>query len=251
MTDVEHLKTWIGKTRSMTESIEAAPARRMQETLDQQASLAVGDPLPPLWHWIYFIESAMISGLGRDGHPARGGFLPPVELPRRMWAGGRLTFAADPILIGDEVTKRSTVADVVFKQGSTGDLCFVTVIHELSVSGEIRIREEQDLVYRNDPDPDAPVRTPKPAPTESDWSRTVTPSEVQLFRYSALTFNGHRIHYDRNYASDVEGYPGLVFHGPLTATLLAELALSSGGRALASFSFRGMAPLFDFAPFTI
>jgi 3-methylfumaryl-CoA hydratase len=135
------------------------------------------------------------------------------------------------------------------KTGSTGSLCFVTVRHDLSVDGQVCVSEEQDLVYRDDPDPDAPVRAPKPAPTTSDVSRTVEPSEVLLFRYSALTFNGHRIHYDRDYATSVEGYPGLVVHGPLTATLLAGLAAEHG--ALRTFSFRGMAPLFDMNPFLI
>ena len=167
-----------------------------------------------------------------------------------MWAGGRLLFHRD-LHVGDTVTKRSTVDTVDMKHGRSGLLCFVTVRHELIVDGELAISEEQDLVYRDDPASDAGRPEPKQAPVEADFSDSVTPSEVMLFRYSALTFNGHRIHYDREYAREVEGYPSLVVHGPLTATLLADLAVSATGEALAGFSFRGVAPLFDGDPFTI
>jgi 3-methylfumaryl-CoA hydratase len=248
--DIETLLTWKGRTETATEVISPDWCMRMQHSLDRTEELSVGDPLPPLWHFTLHLGSVPLSGLGRDGHPKRGGFLPPVALPRRMWAGGHCTFHGD-ILIGDTVTKTSTIDDVVMKTGRTGDLCFVTVRHELAAGGEARIVEEQDLVYREHPTADAPKPEPKPAPLEADWERTIEPSSVMLFRYSALTFNGHRIHYDRDYARDVEGYAGLVFHGPLTATLLADLALAEGGRPLATFSFRAMAPLFDTEPFTI
>lgn len=247
--DIEILQTWIGRPATRTEAVSRAHCQRLHETLDLPGTLDDGDPLPPLWHFICHLESAPLSGLGRDGHPQRGGFLPPVALPRRMWAGGRFTFEGD-IQVGETVTKTSTVASVTMKTGRTGQLCFVTVRHELSVDGAVRITEEQDLVYREDPAPDAPRPEPKSAPPEADWRETINPSEVQLFRYSALTFNGHRIHYDRDYARDVEGYDGLVFHGPLTATLLAGLAASELG-PLSSFSFRALSPLFDTAPFTI
>ena len=248
--DPDVLSRWIGRTETTVDTVSAAWCRKMEETLDREASLVDGDPLPPLWHFLTHLESAPLSRLGRDGHPARGGFLPPVALPRRMWAGGRFEFRGD-VRLGETVEKTSTIAAVETKRGRSGPLCFVTVRHELAVDGEVRIVEERDLVYREDPVPGAPVPEPRAAPTDTDFSRTVTPSEVMLFRYSALTFNGHRIHYDREYASGVEGYPGLVVHGPLVATLLADLAVRETGRRLVAFSFRGVAPLFDGEAFSI
>lgn len=248
--DLDTLRTWVGRTQERIEVISTAHCNLMEQTLDRSPSLTVGNPLPPLSHFITHLGSATLSNLGRDGHPLRGDFLPPVALPRRMWAGGRFSFNGG-IHLGDEVTKRSTVEKVEMKEGRTGSLCFVTVKHELVVDGDVRITEEQDLVYREDPAPDAPKPSPKPAPDNAQFSRTITPSEVMLFRYSALTFNGHRIHYDRDYARDVEGYQSLVFHGPLTATLLADLSVAETGEPLTSFSFRGLAPLFDDEPFTI
>ena len=248
--DLDTLRSWVGRTQETAETIRAAWCQKMEETLDRDPTMADGDVLPPLWHFVTHLDSTRLSELGRDGHPMRGQFLPPVALPRRMWAGGRFTFHGD-VHLGELVTKRSTIGDIVMKEGRTGPLCFVTVNHQLMVDGAVRIEESQDLVYREDPAPDAPKPEPKPAPVEADFTRTITPSEVMLFRYSALTFNGHRIHYDRDYARDVEGYKGLVFHGPLTATLLADLAVSEMGKPLASFSFRGLAPLFDDEPFTL
>ena len=248
--DLDILRGWVGRTEEHTETMSADRGSRLAHTLDAEGEVADGDAMAPLWHFIAHSSSVRLSELGRDGHPLRGGFLPPVALPRRMWAGGRFTFHGD-IHFGEVVAKRSTIAGVEMKHGRTGALAFVTVDHELRVGEELRLSETQDLVFRGDPNPDAVPPEPKPAPDRYDFARTITPSEVMLFRYSALTFNGHRIHYDRNYARDVEGYPGLVFHGPLTATLLAELAVINGGRGLGTFSFRGMAPLFDDAPFTI
>ena len=247
--DLDVLLQWKGRSETKSETISSAQCRRLQETLDRPGDLTDGDPLPPLWHFIAHLPSARLSRLGRDGHPERGGFLPPVALPRRMWAGGRFTFSGD-IHLGDEVTKTSTIDNIAMKTGRTGPLGFVTVRHELSVAGQVRIAEEQDLVYREDPAADAPRPEPKPAPVDADWTRVIEPSEVMLFRYSALTFNSHRIHYDRDYARDVEGYDSLVVHGPLTATLLADLAAAELG-PLATFSFRAMSALFDTAPFTI
>ncbi len=248
--DLDTLLAWKCGTQTSTEVMSTAHFQRLAHALDQTESLTEGDPLPAMWHVVAHLESVPLSEHGRDGHPKRGGFLPPVALPRRMWAGSRLTFHAD-IHFGDAVTKTSTVDDIVIKEGRSGTLCFVTVHHELTVDGEVKIFEEQDLVYRDDPAPDAPKPQPKPAPDNAHWSRAIEPSPVLLFRYSALTNNSHRIHYDRDYARDVEGYEGLVFHGPLTATLLADLAVTQTGRQLATFSFRGMSPLFDTAPFTI
>lgn len=247
--DIDRLLEWKGRTETRSEVISTAHCQRMHETLDRPGNLVDGDVLPPLWHFTTHLTSARLSRLGRDGHPERGGFLPPVALPRRMWAGGRFTFTGD-IHLGDNVTKTSTIEDVVMKLGQTGQLCFVTVKHELSTAGELRIVEEQDLVYREDPAPNTPSPEPKRAPSDAQWTQHIEPSEVMLFRYSALTFNGHRIHYDREYAREVEGYEGLVFHGPLTATLLADLAATQLG-PLATFSFRAMSPLFDTAPFSI
>ncbi len=248
--DLETLQTWIGRTAEVTEHISTAACQRLEHTLDLEPRLADGDPLPPLWHFISHLPEASTADLDVDGHPKRGGFLPPVALPRRMWAGGRFRFNGD-LHLGEEVTKRSTIANVEMKQGRTGSLCFVTVHHDLMVGDDVRISEEQDLVYKQDAAPGTPAPTPKPAPDNAEFSQTISPSEALLFRYSALTFNSHRIHYDRQYAQEVEGYPSLVFHGPLTATLLAGLAVQESGKKLATFSFRGMAPLFEDRPFTI
>ncbi|MEQ6204385.1 MaoC family dehydratase N-terminal domain-containing protein [Sulfitobacter sp. HNIBRBA2951] len=251
-TDPDTLRQWIGKTETLHDTLHPQPANLMEMTLDRAPQLGRGDALPPLWHWLYFLQSAPLGELGRDGHPAKGGFLPPVALPRRMWAGGRFGFT-DALRIGADVTKTSTIKDVTLKQGRSGALCFVTVRHELAAKGAApALWEEHDIVYREDPSESAP-----PAPTASigkDWhhSEEITPSEVMLFRYSALTFNGHRIHYDRDYARDVEGHAGLVVHGPLIATLLMGMAqrLAQGAQPSA-FQFRAASPLFDTAPFTL
>ncbi|GAB5471266.1 MAG: MaoC family dehydratase N-terminal domain-containing protein [Rhodospirillales bacterium] len=248
--DQAYLATWVGRSEEAIDVLSARQARLMQTTLDRPADLVAGDPLPPLWHWIYFPVEVLLSGLGRDGHPRLGGFLPPVALPRRMWAGGRFEFLS-PLCLEETVKRRSTIARVALKEGRSGKLCFVTVAHSYSVAGEERLREEHDIVYREDPDPGAPSPAPPQAPKDSAWSESVAPSAVQLFRYSALTFNGHRIHYDRDYCRDVEGYPGLVFHGPLTATLLAALAERETAGRLVAFAFTATAPLFDDAPFTL
>lgn len=250
--DEQVLRQWIGKTEATTDTLHVAQARLMQATLDQEPSLSNGDELPPAWHWAYFLTGVPMSGLGRDGHPALGEFLPPVALPRRMWAGGRLTFD-QPVLLGETINKRSQVKDISIKHGKSGALVFVTVRHEyFGSTGDLRFTEEHDIVYREDPAPDAPAPKQVAPPATSVYSETVTPSTVQLFRYSALTFNSHRIHYDRDYCQQVEGYPGLIFHGPLTATLLAGLAVRQSGQGrLASFSFRAVAPLYDTQAFTL
>ena len=249
--DPEILSRWIGREARASDRLDAAHARRMQSTLDEEPTLAEGDPLPPLWHWIYFLEAVPMRRLGRDGHAARGGFLPPVALPRRMWAGGRVEFR-EPLPLGAEAERVSTIAKVAPKSGRSGPLCFVTVRHALSVGGGEGVVEEQDIVYREDPDPDAPRPAPPAPPEGAVWRETVTPSTTLLFRYSALTFNGHRIHYDRDYARTIEGYPALVFHGPLTATLLCRFGLARlGAAAPARFAYRGAAPLFDDRPFTL
>lgn len=243
------LSQWVGRTESAQDTIDLRPAALMQTVLPTEHSFAPGTPLPPLWNWLYFHAPPPLDQLGRDGHAKKGGFLPPVDLPRRMWAGGRFWFDGD-LRIGDAVERRSTILKVAPKEGRSGKLCFVTVGHEYLREGEAVWREEHDIVYREDPEPGAPKPTPQAAPEGFAAREVVTPSIVMLFRYSALTFNGHRIHYDREYARQVEGYPDLVFHGPLTATFLADFARREAqGKRLTQFSYRALSPLFDTAPF--
>lgn len=242
---------WIGRSESHGDILRPEPARFMQATLGQEPGLGIGDPLPPLWHWLYFLDAKPLDQLGRDGHPKKGGFLPPVALPRRMWAGGRFTFHT-PLPLGARIKKRSTIKAITEKSGRSGELCFVTVVHEvLAEDGTLALTEEHDIVYREDPKPNASKPAQPIAPADAEVSEMVTPSEVMLFRYSALTFNGHRIHYDVDYARTVEGYSGLVFHGPLTATLLADLASRSVNKPLKTFAFKGLSPITGMAPFQL
>jgi 3-methylfumaryl-CoA hydratase len=211
----------------------------------------MGDPLPPPWHWTLCVPAARQSAIGPDGHPARGGFLPPVPLPRRMWAGGRLTFP-QPLRVGEAVQRRSQVVSVEHKCGRSGELVFVLVRHEFHGALGLAITEEHDIVYRDLPVAGAPAPASTPAPAEASWQRDIAPDDVLLFRYSALTFNGHRIHYDRRYVTEVEGYPGLVVHGPLIATLLLDLLRRKLPDAtIAAFEFKAVKPLFDIAPFSV
>ena len=250
MVDIAELTPWIGRKTVVSETIALSPARKLAATLDQARLPMMGDRLPPLWHWIYFTPDAPQSELGSDGHPKLGGFLPPIPLPRRMWAGGRLQFH-QPIVIGDEVTRESEILAIQHKSGRQGDLVFVTLIHRLSTPRGLAVSEEQDLVYRQPPAPGvAPAASVSPeAPATAGWREQLSPDPVLLFRYSALTFNAHRIHYDLPYAQNEEAYPGLVVQGPLTATLLVDrLAARDAGR-LKGFTFRGQQPLFADAHF--
>ncbi|WP_205853352.1 FAS1-like dehydratase domain-containing protein [Zhengella mangrovi] len=242
----EPLDTWVGRSERQTDIISADVLTRLAATLDHdRPAVAAGDIAPPLAHWLHFLPDTRQSGLGPDGHPLRGGFLPPVHhLPRRMWAGSRLTFPGD-LKAGMTVERRSTITQVKEKSGSAGDLVFVTVRHEFGEpGGEALVTDEHDIVYRA---MTGPAVTPAPAaPPPGAWSRSLVPDAVLLFRFSALTFNGHRIHYDRDYVTREEGYPGLVVHGPLTATLLVDLLRREmPGARLAGFSFRARSPLFD------
>lgn len=247
--DADELQAWKGRTETVHDALTEAPVRMLRATLDLPADAAIGE-LPPLWHWLYFLPSARQSELGVDGHPRRGGFLPPVPLPRRMWAGGQLEFYS-PLRVGDEVRRTSTIDDVKLKAGRTGQLCFVRVRHEISNSQGLALREFHDIVYRPHPVANAPEPAYEVAPP-SVLARRVVPDDVLLFRYSALTFNGHRIHYDRRYVTEVEGYPGLVVHGPLLATLLAGLAgRQFVGRTAKTFAFRALKPVFDLHPFEV
>lgn len=249
--ELDLLQQWIGRSETRTDLIHAGTANALAATLDSPLLLQQGDALPPLWHWIYFWTPAPASAIGTDGHALRGGFLPPVALPRRMWAGGRLQFHA-PLPVGASVERVSRVADVKVRQGASGTLVFVTVEHAIHSEGRPCLTEEHDIVYRDLPRPDAAPPVPRPAPAEPHWSRHVDPDPVLLFRYSALTFNGHRIHYDRSYVTGVEGYPGLVVHGPLVATLLMQLARESlPERTVKAFSFRAISPLFDVESFSL
>lgn len=243
-----HLREWVGRTEEAEDIVSPAPVRGMRALLDRDPVFPLeGEELPPLWHWLYFLPAYRTREAGPDGHATRGRFLPPVPLPRRMWAGGRLSFPG-AMRVGQPVYRSSTIKDVQVKEGRSGPLAFVVVRHEIRGPAGLAVTEEHDIVYRGD----FAASPPAPAPANADVSEPVAPSPLLLFRYSALTFNGHRIHYDRDYCRDVEGYPGLVFHGPLTATLLADLALrSGGGRSLATFDFRAQSPLFDTLPFTL
>jgi len=246
----QNVREWIGRSETWEDTLRVQPARFMQATIGHEPDLRDGDALPPLWHWLYFLEAKPAKELGRDGHPRKGGFLPPVALPRRMWAGGRFEFF-EPLRLGSAVRKVSTINDVVEKEGRSGKLCFVTVRHEVFNGDKLAVSEEHDIVYREDPVPDAPRPVPAKAPESAEFSEEIRPTQVMLFRYSALTFNGHRIHYDVDYARQVEGYDGLVFHGPLTATLLVDLASRTAGRTPRAFSFRGVSPLSGLMPFRI
>lgn len=239
------LQTWIGREQESVDRIAAFTVRAMAATLDIDPAPQPGDPLPPGWQWLFFNPTARASALGVDGHPQRGGFLPPIELPRRMWAGSRIRYLSE-LPVEAPATRRSRILKIESKSGKRGSLVFVTVAHSIECEGVTCITEEQDLVFR-----EATIGT---AASESQpqrydgvpqWSRSVLPDTTLLFRYSALTFNGHRIHYDQTYARNEEAYPDLVVHGPLTATLLQQFALEhGGGRRLTGFDFRGVAPLF-------
>ncbi|WP_374625146.1 MaoC family dehydratase N-terminal domain-containing protein [Pandoraea sp.] len=240
---------WRNKQESISEEVSRYPIIALSATLD---ITAISHTVPPLWHWLYFLPTAPLAEIGPDGHPKRGGFLPPVALPRRMWAGGRLTFHA-PLLPGEAVERRSTITEIEHKSGRSGSLVFVTVQHEIiSADGALKISEQQDIVYRDAPQPGAPAAQPTRAPDGAVWQRAITVGPVLLFRYSALTFNSHRIHYDHPYATEQEGYPGLVVHGPLIATLLADLIRRERPDAtLRQFSFKAIRPTFADHPFSL
>ena len=244
----EKLDDWLDKEVVTEDDITAFPLTAMAATLDREES---GDTVPPLWHWLYFLPIAPLSEVGPDGHPKRGGFLPPVPLPRRMWAGGRLTFHA-PLKVGEHAKRISTIANIEDKTGRSGRLVFVTVQHAIEAGGELKLEEEHDIVYRDAPQEGARPPQAALAPEGEMWRRTVDADAVMLFRYSALTFNGHRIHYDYPYVTEVEGYPGLIVHGPLIATLLVDLVRREQPNAvLQSFAFKALRPTFAGHPFTV
>lgn len=247
--DLAHLRQWVGREARDRDVAALRHARLMAATVDRPGPpLADGDALPPLWHWLYFLEGRPPGELGRDGHPARGGFLPPVPLPNRMWAGGTLVFEA-PVPLGAAIEKRSVVSAVEHKRGRSGELVLVTVTHEVFAGGRRAVHETHDIVYRQAPGAAgaagaggaaATAPSARPEPTHA---RTWTPDATQLFRYSALTFNGHRIHYDVDYCRQVEGYADLVVHGPLIATQLAALAQEALGAPLGRLRYRALRPV--------
>ncbi len=251
-TSLAHWRGWVGRSESRTDFVTAAPLEGLAATLDRDDPEPVpGSEIPPLAHWLYFLPRARQSTIGDDGHPKRGGFLPPVPLPRRMWAGGRLAFL-QPLQVGDELTRRSEIVSVDAKHGRSGPLVFVTVRHEITGARGLALTEEHDIVYRDAPQPAAPQAAPQPAPADADFGRTIVPDDVLLFRYSALTFNGHRIHYDRRWCEQAEGYPGLVVHGPLIATLLLDLLRRERPAArVRRFRFTAVRPTFDIHRFSV
>jgi 3-methylfumaryl-CoA hydratase len=246
--DIEALQGWIGRTETARDEITPRLVRELKATLDLDA-LEADAPVPLAVHWCLAPPAVNASMIGSDGHPLRGGFLPPVPLPRRMWAGGQVKFR-DPLRVGDKVERRSRIVDVALKQGRSGVLCFVSVSHEYFTARGLAVEDRQDIVYRDFSTVTTGTanRANLPAP---EWRRDMQADPVLLLRYSALTFNGHRIHYDRPYATNVEGYPGLIVHGPLQATLLIEFAASIQGEPPKQFHYRAVQPLFDFTPFEL
>ena len=250
--DAEDLRAWIGRREEAADLCDPRRVADMAATLDLDAAPGPGDRLPPGWHGMFFSPMVRARELGSDGHPRRGGFLPPVPLPRRMWAGGRLEFLA-PIPVGAALVRESRIMSIEPKSGRSGRMVFVVVRHRVSADGAPCLVEEHDIVYREAVAPGAapPPQEPSPDAAAAVWRRRIFPDPVLLFRYSALTRNGHRIHYDHAYVTGVEGYPALVFHGPLTATLLMALAETGLGKPLTRFEFRNRAPLFADAAFEI
>ncbi|WP_313802365.1 acyl-CoA dehydrogenase [Sphingobium sp.] len=249
MNEIPNYPGWTPRSVSHTEQIAPAPFERLLALLDH-APTVVPDTLRPLAHWLYHLPQERQSDIGPDGHPRKGGFLPPVPAPRRMWAGGRIDFIA-ALPVDALATRTSNVISITVKDGRSGRLTFVTVRHEISAEGEIRLVEEQDLVYREAPGI-SPSAAPGLEPRPSDFTRSIDLDITALFRFSALTFNAHRIHYDLGYATREEGYPGLVVHGPYQATLLIDHLISSFPAAsITHFSFRGICPLIADAPFDL
>ena len=248
---IELLRDWIGRTETVHDTLTPRLARELTATIGGSDALPEpGSATPYAAHWLLAPHTVSAGRIGADGHPMRGGFLPPVSLPRRMWAGGSLRFH-QPLLVGDEIERRTRIADVTMKTGRSGTLCFVTLEHEIFSPRGLALTERQDVVYR-DLAPTAAVAEPqKLAGPQAEWRRQMRCGPVVLFRYSAITFNGHRIHYDRDYAMREEFYPGLVVHGPLQATLLLGFAAEILGQHPVTFNFRGVSPLFDFQHFTL
>jgi 3-methylfumaryl-CoA hydratase len=241
-------RAWIGKSSTSTAQLHADQANHMAVTLDHEPRFQLGDELPPAWHWLYFHDLVKASDLGSDGHPALGVVMPPVPLPRRMWAGGSFVFHT-PLRLGDMAERTSIIGSIAAKEGRSGPLYFVSVEHTFRTQDVINLVEEQTIVYRALAPEAAPSQAPA-APASADYAQQYTLDSTALFRYSALTFNGHRIHYDLDYCRAVEGYPNLVIHGPLIATLLLDLYIQQA-RPLRQFRYRAKSPLFLPHAFTV
>lgn len=246
-TPLTDYSAWIGRTEEAVDELSRNLVKRIAATFGEPAPGA-GQPLPPLWMWCFFQEPVVESQLGSDGHPARGSFLPPADNRNRMWAGGRVEFIA-PLKVGAEAHRLSTIVHIEEKHGRTGALLFVTVRHDYSQHGQLCVREEQDIVYR---EPNPPKLRSAAAGAPADWHEIVTPTPTLLFRYSAVTFNGHRIHYDFPYVTETEGYADLVVHGPMIATLNLRAFISANpGKQVRYFAYRGVRPLTVPTPFEV
>ncbi|MGV3626700.1 MAG: FAS1-like dehydratase domain-containing protein [Betaproteobacteria bacterium] len=249
--DLDHLRSWIGKTETHHDTATAFPIAALAATLDRKdPPPKTGDVIPHSGHWLYFLETAVNADLSHDGHPKRGGFLPPVSLPRRMWAGGRIDFR-QPLRIGDSISRESEILSVEAKSGKSGNLVFVTVRHTVKAGSTTCIVEEHDIVYRDAAKPGEAAPAGKPAPQTAAWRRELKTDEAVLFRYSALIFNAHRIHYDIDYCRDTEGYPGLIVHGPLQTTLLLDLCRRNDPRPVRTLDYRATHPVFHQETFSI
>ena len=270
------------RTRVHTDILAPGPAQAMLGLLDRDPrGISEGDPLPPGWHWLYFKQPVRASRLASDGHEVRGDFMPAVDLPRRMWAGGTLR-SLRPVALGEPAALRSDILSVTEKRGRSGRLVFVTVGHKVLQEGRPCVEEEQVIVYRESaPRPSAATARPQAgrqqaaAPGQGggtaaaadadevasgnggdadptpEWTETFLPTTVTLFQFSALTYNGHRIHYDHPYVTKQEGYPGLLVHGPLTALLLLDAAQRHSPRPVRQFRYRALAPLFVDQPIAL
>jgi 3-methylfumaryl-CoA hydratase len=249
--DLERLRAWIGRKEFRTDTVTAWPVVGLAATLDRDdPEPRPGDEIPPGWHWLYFLEAHRASELGDNGHPRVGSFLPATGLPRRMWAGGRFDFRR-PLRVGEAIRRDSEIISIEPKAGRSGQLVFVTVRHTVTAAGDVAVVEEHDIVYREAAKPGDAPPSGKPAPREAAWRRELTADPVMLFRYSALTFIGTRIHYDLDYCRDVEGYPGLVVHGPLQTLLMLDLCRRNDPRPVARFDYRALHPVFHFERFSI
>ena len=249
--DLEHLRSWIGKKETHHDIATAFPVAALAATLDRKdPSPKTGDVISHSGHWLYFLETAANADLSHDGHPKRGGFLPPVPLPRRMWAGGRIDFR-QPLRVGDNISRESEILSVEAKSGKSGDLVFVTVRHTVKTGSTVAIVEEHDIVYREAAKPGEAAPAGKPAPQAAAWQRELQTNEAVLFRYSALIFNAHRIHYDIDYCREIEGYPGLIVHGPLQTTLLLDLCRRNDPRPVRTLDYRATHPVFHQETFSL
>ena len=246
-----HAHEWIGRTETLSDTLNPVPCKALAATLNQAWDPKEGDKLPPLWHWLYFLETAQQEELAADGHRKRGGFLPPVQLPRRMWAGSQIQFHS-PITLGETLTRQSTIEHIRETTGRSGALTFVKVRHEIGSEQRPALTEIQNLVYREAAKPGVAPPAPAAAESSGDYHRELTADSRLLFRYSALTFNAHRIHYDYQYATHTEGYPGIIVHGPLLATLMLELLRSNfPEETIKTFEFRALGPVFGDHRFSV